>query len=215
MERNKLLIVIAVMLIAMPFLLNSAHADSITTPLNNSILSFGHSYNFTIDITHITNTSINDMASLYINNSLVYQNNFTENGLYEIPIQFNNYGNFNVSLKTSEQSGILYYNYSVPKPITSSFNSDISISITYFNYFFFIIVLWVIMFLLGFFILKGTELKLLKEFLYMVVSIVSAIIIISTYTTSINQFVYYISLFAFGTYAVIKAFNLISGFLDF
>lgn len=213
MERNKLLVIIAVMLIAMPFLLNSVHADSITTPLNNSILSFGHSYNFTIDITHITNTSTSDIASLYINNSLVYQNTFTANGLYKIPIQFNNYGTFNVSLKTSQQSSILYYNYSVPKPIPSSLSNDLNMSITYFNYFFFIIVLWVIAFLLGFFVLKGTGIKLIKEFLYLVVGIISFVILITTYTTSINQFVYYIAIVSFGVYSFIQAIRFLSAYI--
>ena len=213
MERNKLLTIIAVMLIAMPFLINSVNADSITTPLNNSILSFGHSYNFTIDITHITNTSTSDIASLYINNSLVYQNTFTANGLYKIPIQFNNYGTFNVSLKTSQQSSILYYNYSVPKPIPSSLSNDLNMSITYFNYFFFIIVLWVIAFLLGFFVLKGTGIKLIKEFLYLVVGIISFVILITTYTTSINQFVYYIAIVSFGVYSFIQAIRFLSAYI--
>ena len=213
MERNKLLTIIAVMLIAMPFLINSVNADSITTPLNNSILSFGHSYNFTIDITHITNTSTSDIASLYINNSLVYQNTFTANGLYKIPIQFNNYGTFNVSLKTSQQSSILYYNYSVPKPIPNGLSNDLNISITYFNYFFFIIVLWVIAFLLGFFVLKGTGIKLIKEFLYLVVGIISFVILITTYTTSINQFVYYIAIVSFGVYSFIQAIRFLSAYI--
>jgi hypothetical protein len=213
MERNKLLTIIGVILIAIPFLLNSAHADSITTPLNNSILSFGHSYNFTIDITHITNTTTSDIASLYINNSLVYQNTFTANGLYKVPIQFNNYGTFNVSLKTSEQSGILYYNYSVPKPIPSGLSNDLNMSITYFNYFFFIIVLWVIAFLLGFFVLKGIGIKLIKEFLYLVVGIISFVILITTYTTSINQFVYYIAIVSFGVYSFIQAIRFLSAYI--
>ena len=213
MERNKLLTIIAVMLIAMPFLINSVNADSITTPLNNSILSFGHSYNFTIDITHITTTSTSDTAYLYINNSLVYQNTFTANGLYKIPIQFNNYGTFNVSLKTSQQSSILYYNYSVPKPIPSSLSNDLNMSITYFNYFFFIIVLWVIAFLLSFFVLKGTGIKLIKEFLYLVVGIISFVILITTYTTSINQFVYYIAIVSFGVYSFIQAIRFLSAYI--
>ena len=213
MERNKLLTIIGVVLVVMPFLLNSVNADSITTPLNNSILSFGHSYNFTIDITHITTTSTTDTAYLYVNHSLVYQNTFTANGLYKVPIQFNNYGTFNVSLKTSQQSGILYYNYSVPKPIPSSLSNDLNLSITYFNYFFFIIVLWVIAFLLGFFVLKGTGIKLIKEFLYLVVGIISFVILITTYTTNINQFVYYIAIVSFGVYSFIQAIRFLSAYI--
>lgn len=186
---------------------SNVFADSITTPLNNSILNIGQSYNITININSITTTATSDIATLLINNSIIYQNNFTSNGLYKIPIQFNNYGHFNISLITST-SKTIDQNISVPAPM---FQSELSTLNMYFLYYFVIILIWFVSLFLSYFLFKGND--ILSKFILLIASISSFTILITTYNLNINQFIYYISILSFGASAIFYSFRILTNYV--
>ena len=189
--------------ILISFSIANVHADSITTPLNNSILSIGQNYNFTIDINSIAGTTTSDIATLIINNSIVFQNNYTANGLYHIPVQFNHYGNYNVSLITAT-SKVLDQNISVPTPL---FQNQLSMLNMYFLYYFVIILIWAISLFLSYFLFRDND--ILPKLILLIASISSFTILITTYSTSINLWIYYISIISFGSASIFYSFKLL------
>lgn len=185
---------------------SNVFADTITTPLNNSILSIGKTYNFTIDINSIAGTTTSDTATLLINNSIVYQNDFTANGLYHIPVQFNNYGHYNVSLITTTSK--VLDQISVPAPM---FQSELTTLNMYFLYYFVIILIWFISLFLSFFLFKDND--ILAKFILLIASISSFTILITTYSLSINQFIYYISIISFGSASIFYSFKMLLNYV--
>jgi hypothetical protein len=111
---------IALFLIAL-LVLNSVHADSITYPFNNSNLATNQIYNLTLDINSISTTSTSDVAQIIVNNSIIYQNTYTANGLYHVPIEFFNSGMYNIKLKTTTTNETL--NYIVNPSATTSLSN--------------------------------------------------------------------------------------------
>lgn len=183
-------VLLAIALMFLVFLsLSSVHnvyADSITTPLNNSNLVLGHTYNITIDITSITTVVTSDSVNLSVNGSLIYQHTYTANGLYQIPVQFNNYGVFSMQLATTTSHTTLYY--TITKPVYYQFSK-------YFTYFSFIIILWIIGLTLLLLDKKVIKTGFLGDFGLMLVSVFSLIYILQNPTININ--IYYLSLALF------------------
>lgn len=161
-------------------------ADSITTPLNNSILNSGQVYNLTIDITGISSLTTSDTANLTVNGSLVYQHNYTANGLYTIPIQFNNFGLFVVGLKSTISHVKNYYN--VQQPVYYEFYR-------YLLYYTFIIILWIVGLSLFFIIKKTLGDSIFNTFPLVLVSVFSLIYLLQNPTIAVN--LYYLSLAMF------------------
>jgi len=187
---NMRLSIIVVTLVLMFMLIGSVgsvHADTITSPLNNSILNYGYTYNLTLDITSINSLTTSDTASIYINNSLVYSNTYTANGLYHIPIMFDNYGKFVISLHTTTTNQSI--TYTIPSQI-NNFNY-----IYYLNYFNLIIILWIIAIAMFFLIKKIANVPFLSYFVLILASIFSILYILMNTLSNTN--LYYLSLSAF------------------
>jgi len=184
---NMRLSIIAVTLVLIFMLIGSVHADTITSPLNNSILNYGYTYNLSLDITSISSLTTSDTASIYVNNSLIYSTNYTANGLYHIPIMFNNYGKFIISLHTTTTNQSI--TYTIPSQI-NNFNY-----IYYLNYFNLIIILWIIAIAMFFLIKKIANVTFLSYFVFILASIFSILYILMNTLSNTN--LYYLSLSAF------------------
>lgn len=120
MKKQLSINILALFVIAL-FVLNSVHADSITYPLNNSVLATNQIYNLTLDINSLSTTSTSDVAQIIVNNSIIYQNDYTANGLYHVPIEFYNSGTYNIKLKTTTTNETL--NYVVNPSATTSLSN--------------------------------------------------------------------------------------------
>ncbi len=196
---------VAMVLLFSLFLFGNSYADSITTPLNNSILHIGQNYNFTIDINSITNITTSDTAMLIINNSIVYQNSFTANGLYHVPIQFNNYGNYNISLLTTT-SKIIDLNVSIPQP---QFHTEFAELNTYLSYYFVSLLILAIAFIFYYFIDRYEKQSIIANLILTIGSIAVFITLILNYSTAINIFIYYLSVIGIGVLALISSFKIL------
>jgi hypothetical protein len=120
MKKQLSINILALFVIAL-LVINSVHADSITYPLNNSNLATNQIYNLTLDINSINTITTSDVAQLIVNNSIIYQNTYTANGLYHVPIEFYNPGSYNIKLKTTTTNETL--NYVVNPSATTSLSN--------------------------------------------------------------------------------------------
>jgi len=188
LKRDIVLVFLSALLIVV-MATNVSFADSITYPLNNSILSTNHIYNISIDINSISSALSSDTINLYVNNSLVYSNTYSSNGIYKIPMAFYNYGHYNISLVSSANKEINIV-YTIPKPYFTAYSF-------YLNYYTDVIIIFaigVILYVLLYFFVK--EIKL-PRYLILIFTTIAVIIYLLSNPLSANVILYYITLSAF------------------
>jgi hypothetical protein len=97
---------------------------------------------------------------------------------------------------------------SVPAPM---FQSELTTLNMYFLYYFVIILIWFISLFLSFFLFKDND--ILAKFILLIASISSFTILITTYSLSINQFIYYISIISFGSASIFYSFKMLLNYV--
>jgi hypothetical protein len=181
------------------FLLQSVHATSITYPLNNSVLNANQVYNFSLYETQISTTQTSANVEILVNNSVVYDNTLTANGVYHIPIDFYNSGIYSVKLIANTNSTLFY----------SVHGSSLNSLYDFWTDYNFILIIYAMTGAIA--LIVNKYFKKSKRIGFMAISVIFAIVSMYAliFSISVNsQFAYVMILFS----AVIMALSLVSVF---
>ncbi len=129
--------VLAILVLSMVFLsAGTVHAstiiggtptnpDTILSPLNNSHFAYGQNITLTFQVSMISASVPYDLVGIYVGQvggteNLYYEHNYSANGVYSIPIQFLDYQNWAVALKsTGNQNATVTYYYSTAPNVST------------------------------------------------------------------------------------------------